>query len=84
MMGKAILVIDMPQMCIGCMFNDMQFCQAVHDGGEYIEDADLERKPDWCPLHDVPSKMDDSYYLDDDIAEAFHDGYNTAIDDIFG
>ena len=46
-MSKSILVIDTPEMCIGCMFNDMQFCQAVHEGGEYIEDDDLEKKPNW-------------------------------------
>lgn len=80
-MSKSILVVDTPEMCIGCMFNDMQFCQAMHEGGEFIKDEDLERKPDWCPLHEIPKKKECNKYHNT-YESGFVLGYNAAIDDI--
>lgn len=48
-----ILVKEFPSSCIGCMFNDMGFCQALHAGGEYIPDEDIDRKPSWCPIMEI-------------------------------
>ena len=55
-MSKAILVMDMPKNCFDCRFQEMGFCEAVHSVGEMIPDDDLESKPDWCPLLEVPEK----------------------------
>lgn len=51
-----ILVNEIPNSCIGCIFCDMGFCQAVHEGGEYIPDEDIDRKPNWCPIHKLPNR----------------------------
>ena len=55
-MSKAILVMDMPKNCFDCRFQEMGFCEAVHSVGEMIPDDDLESKPDWCPLREMPEK----------------------------
>lgn len=49
-MSKGIIVVDMPTSCIGCRFQDMEFCLALHDGGEMIPDYMLDEKPSWCPI----------------------------------
>ena len=54
-MSKAILVMDMPEKCEKCKFNlhypsVKQYCyimQISHD----------EEKPDWCPLKEIPEKI---------------------------
>lgn len=73
-------------MCIGCMFNDMQFCKAVHEGGEYIEDDDLEKKPVWCPLKEILKKKKPRKICDDNLGHfyvsAFDKGFNKCIDEI--
>ena len=56
-MRKAILVMDMPKNCFDCRFQEMGFCEAVHSVGEMITDDDLESKPDWCTLREMPEKL---------------------------
>ena len=56
-MSKAVLVMDMPKNCFDCRFQEMGFCEAVHSVGEMIPDDDLESKPDWCPLREMPEKL---------------------------
>ena len=56
-MSKAILVMDMPKNCFDCRFQEMGFCEAVHSVGDMIPDDDLESKPDWCPLREMPEKL---------------------------
>lgn len=51
-----VLIEEIPETCIGCIFFDMGFCQAIHKGGEYIPDEDIERKPDWCPIRELPNR----------------------------
>lgn len=72
---KAILIMDMPSNCIGCRFNDMGFCEASHDGGEWIPDEVIDNKPKWCPLKEIPEK----YEIE---SMGFERGYNACIDDI--
>ncbi len=72
---KAILIMDMSSNCIGCRFNDIGFCEALHDGGEYILDENLDNKPEWCPLIEMPEKYEN-------VSMEFERGYNACIDDI--
>ena len=59
-MGKAILVMDMPESCMGCNFmccdaeNNSESCQAKETAR--VVDLEKESKPDWCPLRPVPEK----------------------------
>lgn len=38
-----ILVNEIPNSCTGCMFCDMGFCQAMHEGGKCIPDEDIDK-----------------------------------------
>ena len=59
-MSKAVLVMDMPESCMGCNFmycdilGNTERCQAK----ETARTIDLEKydKPDWCPLRPMPEK----------------------------
>ena len=59
-MSKAILVMDMPDSCMGCNFlycdaeNNSDLCQAREKSR--IVDLENEDKPDWCPLREMPEK----------------------------
>ena len=60
MMSKAILVMDMPDSCMGCNFlycdaeNNSESCQAREKSR--IVDLENDDKPDWCPLREMPEK----------------------------
>ena len=59
-MSKAILVMDMPDSCMGCNFlycdaeNNSESCQAREKSR--IVDLENDDKPDWCPLREMPEK----------------------------
>ncbi len=58
-MNKSILVIDTPENCIDC-----RLCSCVYgtksciaaDRAIFLENK--ENKPSWCPLKNIPTKMD--------------------------
>lgn len=57
-MSKAILVMDMPKNCTEC---DLYVCYRQYAGdkgdsfcGKTKEDVDLSKRPDWCPLIELP------------------------------
>lgn len=71
-MSKAILVMDMPENCFKCKLQDWANCRIVkgcHTG---------DTRPDWCPLKEVPKKLD---YIG---LEEYDKGYNACIDAILG
>lgn len=59
-MGKAVLVIDMPESCDVCnlveMVNGKLYC-GVPGCGELAEDY-VACRAEWCPLVPLPEKMD--------------------------
>lgn len=76
-MNKAILVMDMPDDCFEC-----NFCVelAAHDrcvaAGKSIFTI---KKPDWCPLKELPEKMEGSDSIKYQWGE-YEDGWNHCID----
>lgn len=59
-MNKSILVIDTPESCEKCRFCSFgsygaKRCAAV-DQAIFLKKEEL--KPNWCPLRDIPAKMD--------------------------
>lgn len=76
-MSKAIFVMDMPKSCDGCLLHGTMI-------GKQICNAEIKRvkdesiKPDWCPLKEVPKKLD---YIG---LEEYDKGYNACIDEILG
>ena len=85
-MSKAILVMDMPKSCDGCLLHGTMI-------GKQICNAEIKRvkdesvKPDWCPLREIPSKYADKDFTpikDERYDNGYEDGYNTCIDEILG
>ena len=83
-MSKAILVMDMPKNCFDCRFQEMGFCEAVHSVGEMIPDDDLESKPDWCPLREMPEKKKTIGTESETERTYMNCGWNDCIDAIGG
>ena len=86
-MSKAILVMDMPKNCYECnlRFTNLSCEDICSKDNKYIEVNIFERKPNWCPLHEVPQKKEHvkSYdFLLGQKANSFVDGYNACIDEI--
>lgn len=59
-MAKAVLVMDMPKSCGQCNFTDfgadgILTCICIDDYMELEDDMD-KRRPDWCPLRELPEK----------------------------
>lgn len=73
-MSKAILVIDMPDNCLGCKLQDWANCRIVkgcHTG---------KNRPEYCPLKPLPEKAELTFvdHGQDQIAM----GWNACIDEI--
>lgn len=84
-MAKGYVLIDkIPETCIGCMFYDMGFCQAV--GEKYISDDEIKHTPDWCPIHKLPNrKQSEKFTISPLIKEQyteFNRGWNACLDEI--
>ena len=86
-MSKSILVIDTPENCCQCRFSgsDGDYCclkeNMVSDSNMISEEEYLNKKPDWCPLQELPRKREIPLqypYLHQLIA----DGWNACIDEI--
>lgn len=86
-MSKAILVIDMPESCVGCRIrvddeysNWCAYANPEPNGvWRYVEKA---TKPDWCPLKPMPER-DEAYHLHEYDA-GYKVGWNDCIKTISG
>lgn len=96
-MSKAVLVMDMPDICMDC-----EFCMEIHEGLEaccilvadnndssFCREIDdyCQCKPDWCPLKPMPDKISEEE-LDKMGTKGYDygyfDGWNACIDAITG
>ena len=80
-MGKAILVIDIPDSCDKCplfhgFYTDMT-CGANNYGINYPYPKDFRQK--WCPLKPVQKLIDINYGSDE---QDWEKGYNSCLEDI--
>ena len=81
-MAKAVWVMDMPETCFGCNFGYLGFdeedtCQAYEKVRKI--DSDTYEKPDWCPLRELPEKVNHPDYCDNG---RFDKGWNACLDEI--
>lgn len=87
-MSKSILVIDIPQKCEECQLckNYMKVSHAWGNPDTYevycagiankiLMEVPKDKKPDWCPLVDIPEKYKA-------VSMNFERGYNACIDEI--
>ena len=79
-MAKAVLVMDMPeQVCQKCTLcyetenDDEYLCCAT---GKFVPNG---KKPDWCPLRELPEKANHPDYCDNG---RFDKGWNACLDEI--
>lgn len=84
-MNKAVLVFDMPRSCIECPCLDENLvsrtCGAMEEYAKLDKFEVFSKKPDWCPLIDMPEK----YVLsddDDDFDDGWSRGFNYCINRI--
>lgn len=83
-MAKAVLVMDMPEqvcqkctLCYGTKNDDEYLCCAV---GKLVPDG---KKPDWCPLRELPEKKETNYYMNNK-GKGIVEGWNACLDAIDG
>lgn len=82
-MGKAMLIIDMPERCSECPLKsqlyDIQYiCCGNH---RRMTIPGNKPKPDWCPLKEIPERKDMEPGKTV-IRAAQHEGYNDCLDEI--
>ena len=89
-MSKSVLVIDTPEMCMGCPFawpvDDYSFvCIIAYDeDGDYkaISDDSYGKKvEDWCPLKPLPEKNTAENDMTD-YQRGMVDGWNACLREI--
>ena len=93
-MEKSVLVIDNPQKCEECQLCK-NYIKARHAWGNpdtyevycagianrTLMEVPRNKKPDWCPLKNIPSKKEDSL-LYNAYQKGKVDGYNSCIEEI--
>ncbi len=77
---KAVLVMDMPDMCIDCPISGYSdegrpFCENTK---RYLDTFCW--KPDWCPLKGMPEKQTRDYPEYDRYISGWDDGWDACID----
>ena len=82
-MDKVILVIDMPSSCEECPVRSSigygRWCNGYDE--HYIKN--YPTKPNWCPLKELPEKMEGYNSIKWQWGE-YEDGWNHCIDNILG
>ena len=88
-MPKAVLIMDMPERCADCPLRN-----SSHAKNSYVccyltlkdisETDYYDKKPDWCPLRELPEKMKEcgKYPQPDRIAPSYKVGWNACLDEI--
>ncbi len=86
-MTKAILVMDMPERCDKCRLllkipqkDGLALCLARPTNGqeEYNPKREKSWRPDWCPLRELPEKINHPDYCDNG---RFDKGWNACLDE---
>ena len=86
-MAKAVLVMDNPESCFGCNFlycggdTNLDSCQAREEARPV--DSETYKKPDWCPLRELPEKKETNYYMNNK-GKGIVEGWNACLDEITG
>lgn len=87
-MSKAILVLDyMPNYCNDCKFvaDSIGYCELEHEAIKgYSFWSDFNKKPNWCPLKELPEKQVRDYPEYDRYITGYDDGLDACINEILG
>ena len=77
-MSKAILILDMPESCDVCDFEDRGYC-GVPGIEENIVDY-IACRPNWCPLRELPDRKSSAGIGEYNIG--YNAGWNECLDEI--
>lgn len=91
-MPKAVLVIDMPELCANCPLS-CPLRNSSHAKNSYaccyltlkdISKTDYyDKKPDWCPLRELPEKIPELKSGYEDLSKSIRRvGWNACLDEI--
>lgn len=83
-MAKAVLVMDeMPEDCTMCKFWNSKDDECYATGVEELSLNSEEAKPDWCPLRELPEKIQELKSGYESIDRTLHrEGWNACLDEI--
>lgn len=82
-MAKAMLIMDMPSNCLKCpVVNELGSIYVCGRNGKVIENGCVVQRAEWCPLREVPQKME--YNHCQDCGQVLIEGYNACIEEILG
>lgn len=83
-MSKAILVIENPSLCLCCpiaRWNDAKGpFECFHFGKKVTYDEFYNKRPDWCPLRELPEYKEENHTSD--YSDIKNEGYNACIEEI--
>lgn len=86
-MPKAVLVMNyMPTRCCDCeLENDEKINKTIcHVSLRDISDSEYsQKKPDWCPLRELPEKKQTNYYMNNK-EKGIVEGWNECLEKIAG
>ena len=79
-MDKAVLVMDMPERCDMC---DLRYTLPFGNKVCYMKFKGVtgEKRPDWCPLRELPEKKKTNYYMNNK-EKGIVEGWNACLDAI--
>lgn len=85
---KGIIVVDIPECCDKCRFSSEAFDSDLFEEGECyctlksqsVDEIKEGYKPDWCPIKQIPEKMDTDACSAQ--SRCIATGYNHCIDKI--
>lgn len=82
-MSKAVLVMDMPKCCDDCQFFAyIHFCVCLADKGRFIRYIEKDKKPEWCPLRELPEYKEE---IDEPMPAYYRaEGWNDCLYEITG
>lgn len=77
-MAKAVLVMDMSERCDMC---DLRYTLPFGNKVCYIKLKGVtgEKRPDWCPLRELPEKKETNYYMNNK-EKGIVEGWNACLD----
>lgn len=86
-MSKSILVIEKSDVCCQCRFSGSDGDVCCLEDKLISEQEYFDKKPDWCPLKDVPEKKEVRNFcigVGDFGQQGYQQGWNACIDEILG
>lgn len=87
-MSKAVLVIDMPESCMGCPVEQGDYCDPYCGADAKSRDVFFRERPDWCPLVPLPEKKEThtsiECHTNGSWTDGMKSGWNACIDAITG